>query len=526
MNRFPFASAAPRPTLLAAQPALRVFLLALIWLGALAWLRPLFLPDEGRYVGVAWEMLRSGNWVTPTLDGLPFFHKPPLFYWITAVALELFGPNEWAARSAPILAGSATVTVLYVVMRDWLGERDARWAALVLATQPLFFAGAQFANLDTLVAGCIAVAILLGARAALRLEAGDLRRGDLLGAYVAAALGVLAKGLIGLVLPALVLFIWLASIGHWRTIVRLCWGPGILLFLLVVAPWFAAVQWVYPGFLHYFFVVQQFQRFASTGFNNVQPIWFYVPVLFALVLPWSAWLLLNLRRSRLARASTPAVLPLMGSWLAVVLVFFSIPQSKLIGYILPTLPPVAVFIALSAAPLLETSRGARRLWWASAAIAVSICVGAVIAFSLVHPKSSRELALQLAAHRGPHDGLAFLDEYHYDVPFYLRDASPVVLVSNWDPAEVQRHDNWRKEVADAGTFAPSLAADRLLDPAQFRSALCSGRVRWVMAAAERVGQYPFLAAAPVVATEGERKLWHTDASIPAFNAALGCAAPS
>src|SRR5689334_2016600 len=74
-----------------------VFAIALTWLGCTAWMRPLFLPDEGRYVGVAWEMLASGNWLTPTLDGMPFFHKPPLFYWLTALAMNAFGANEWAA---------------------------------------------------------------------------------------------------------------------------------------------------------------------------------------------------------------------------------------------------------------------------------------------------------------------------------------------------------------------------------------------------------------------------------------------
>jgi 4-amino-4-deoxy-L-arabinose transferase-like glycosyltransferase len=76
----------------------QVALIVLAWVGAFAWLRSLMLPDEGRYVGVAWEMVRSGDWVTPTLNGLPYFHKPPLFYWITASSLTLFGNVEWAAR--------------------------------------------------------------------------------------------------------------------------------------------------------------------------------------------------------------------------------------------------------------------------------------------------------------------------------------------------------------------------------------------------------------------------------------------
>src|SRR5450432_551296 len=89
MSRLPYHIAPSRAVLTRTHPTLRVFLVAFAWLGCLAWLRPLSLPDEGRYVGVAWEMLRSGDWITPTLDGLPFFHKPPLFYWITATALDL-----------------------------------------------------------------------------------------------------------------------------------------------------------------------------------------------------------------------------------------------------------------------------------------------------------------------------------------------------------------------------------------------------------------------------------------------------
>ncbi|GAO22089.1 glycosyl transferase family 39 [Alicycliphilus sp. B1] len=68
------------------------------WLAAMAWFRPLAAPDEGRYVGVAWEMLRSGDWLVPRLNGLPFFHKPPLFYWISATAMSVFGVSEWPAR--------------------------------------------------------------------------------------------------------------------------------------------------------------------------------------------------------------------------------------------------------------------------------------------------------------------------------------------------------------------------------------------------------------------------------------------
>ena len=510
MYRLPYTVALPRSVAVSRHATLIVFLMALAWLGGLAWMRPLSLPDEGRYVGVAWEMFRSGNWVTPTLDGLPFFHKPPLFYWITAASMHLFGPGDWAARGASILAASATVAILFSVCRDWLGDVPAKMAAVVLATQPLFYGGAQFANMDMLVAGCISASILLGARAALRFEAGIDRRSDLAGAYIAAALGVLAKGLIGLVIPALVLLAWLGLVRHWRTVRSLIWIPGIPMFVLIAAPWFIAVQWEHPGFFHYFFVVQHLQRFSGSGFNNVQPFWFYLPVLFLLTLPWSGWWLPNLRQATTARSSRPAVLSLMCVWLGAVLIFFSIPESKLVGYVLPALVPLAVLVALTAEPLIKRSRRAMTLWRATVAASTVICIAVAVGFAVAHPKSSESLAMVLRSQHGTHSGLAFIDEYRYDVPFYLRDTSPVLVVSNWDPAEIQQHDNWRKEMADAAGFAPEAAAGRLFGDASFRSALCDGRIHWVMAKLDRAKRYPFLNAAQPVATDRDSALWHID----------------
>ena len=341
MSRIPFLVAPAREATRGVHPAWRVGALALAWFACTAWLRPLSLPDEGRYVGVAWEMLRSGNWVVPTLDGMPFLHKPPLFYWITAFALHVFGPHEWAARCASMAAAALTVGVLYATLRDWFGERAARTAALVLATQPLFFGAAQFANLDMLVASCITISILLGAKAAWRLERGENCRGELIGRYVALGCGLLAKGLIGIVIPAAVLMVWLGAVGHWRALRVLCWWPGAAIVGVITLPWLAAVQAQHADFLHYFFVVQHFQRFAGNGFNSVQPVWFYLPVLLVLSLPWSAWLLLRLRGAVHATPQHPSIVSLLWLWLLVVLVFFSIPASKLVGYVLPALPPLA-----------------------------------------------------------------------------------------------------------------------------------------------------------------------------------------
>ena len=254
-------------------------ILVFAWLAATAWARPLMLPDEGRYVGVAWEMMRSGDWITPTLNGLPYFHKPPLFYWITAGSMSVFGTNEWAARAAPLLGAWVAAMALYLFVRAGRDRRSANMTLLVLLAQPLFFGAAQFANLDMLVTGCITASIVLAAHAALCSERGLPYRSALAAAYAAAALGVLAKGLIGIVIPALIISAWLLARRRWRVLFALLWWPGIALFLLLTAPWFIAMQLKFSDFSYYFFVVQHFKRFAAGGFNNVQPFWFYPALL-------------------------------------------------------------------------------------------------------------------------------------------------------------------------------------------------------------------------------------------------------
>lgn len=499
----------------------QVFLASFAWFACSAWLRPLAMPDEGRYAGVALEMLRAGEAITPTLDGLPFFHKPPLFYWVTALSLQAFGTHPWAARLASLLACAAAAALLHRSVRDWFGARSARVVLLVLATQPLFLGSSQYANLDATVAACITAAVLLGSRAAMQFESGAAWRRPLALAFAAAGLGILAKGLIGGVIPVLVLATWLAIERRWRTLRLLVWPPGLALFAAIAVPWHLAAERAHPGFLHYYFVVQHFQRFTGSGFNNAQPFWFYLPVLIGGIVPWSLWLLARPGALRPARSSRPEVVRLAWVWLAVVLVFFSIPHSKLIGYILPALPPLAVLAGLAVGTPARGS-AARRAAWIGLGAAVCLCLGTVVGVARSHPNSSRDLALELAARRAPADGIAFIDDYIYDVPFYLDDTRGIAVVADWDPGEVRRHDSGRKELADAGAFAPGRAAERLIGDAGFVAALCQGRIRWVLAHGDRIARYPFLAAATRIAVDDDRVLLHADRADPAFASALAC----
>lgn len=504
------------------RETLFVAALIAVWLAATAWARPLMLPDEGRYAGVAWEMLRSGDWLTPTLNGLPFFHKPPLFYWITAGSLATFGMNAWAARAAPLLGAFVGALALYLFQRRWSGRSAARATLVVLLVQPLFYAGAQFANLDMLVAGCITGTVLLLAHAALCLERGLPYRAPLLGAYAMAALGVLAKGLIGAVIPALIVGLWLVWMRRWRTLRGLVHLGAIAVFLALVLPWFVAMQWRFDAFFDYFFVVQQVQRFAGGGFNNAQPFWFYPVVLAVLSLSWLPALYRLLRAGTAGQPTEQPIRVLLWVWIGVVVVFFSLPESKLLGYVLPAVPPLAALFADGMRVAGGDAARQRRRWGAAVALSVAVSLGAVAFFALRPMDTTEEIGAALGRQRGANDAVVMLDQYYFDVPFEARLQRPVKVVADWSSPDVLKHDNWRKELADASRFAPGLARSVLIGAASLRAELCDTRVSWVIGPVTAASAYPFLAQVGAAATRRATALWRIDASRPETAAALGC----
>lgn len=496
-------------------PTWSVALALLVWLACTSWWRPLAVPDEGRYAGVAWEMIRSGDWLTPTLNGLPFFHKPPLFYWLTALSLKAFGLTLWSARLASVLGAWLGAMALYLLVRRWRGDRLATWSALILVTQPFFFGGAQYANLDMLVAGCISATIALAAHAVLAREANQAYRWALWSAYGMAGLGLLAKGLIGLVLPGAVVVLWLLLTGRWRAILSLLSLPGLLVLGAVAAPWFVAMQRLYPDFFHYFFIYQHFQRFTKTGFNNVHAWWYYLPLLIGLTLPWvPAWLLALFggRRGRKpepahkqaddALAITRDLRWLAWCWLVVILVFFSIPASKLPGYVLPTLPPLAYLVA----DAFDRRWPGFQSWVPKlvATLAFALCpalIGAAVKFD---DQSARPVLpiVEPLLHQGV--PLVYINEFVYDLPFYLAHPRPIPVISNWDDPNLPLHDNDRKELFDAGAFNPKLMPQVLVPQAQWHTWLCTHPRLAVMASPDVVKSYPELASQMPVK---QLKLW-------------------
>ena len=489
----------PRPAI-AFKSAWVLPLLAL-WLLLTLGLRPLLVPDEGRYVEVARAMF-NGDWLVPTLNGLPFFHKPPLFYWIDMAAMQIFGVHEFAGRMGSAVGAWIMGAALWFAVRRSLGERVAGGALALLATTPFFFIGAQYANHDMLVAGLITAAILAFARAVDEPPRVDLRW--VAGAWALCGLALLSKGLIGVVLPVLVIGPWLLTQRRWRQVFGLMHPVGIASFVAVAAPWCVAMQSRYPGFFDYFVIEQHFRRYVQTDFNNVRGFWFFIVVLPALTLPWSAWILRGVRQA-VERRDPLDTLSLW--WLAVVVGFFSFPSSKLVGYVLPALAPWCLLLARA---LFENTPqrpvdAARRWTFAAASVA---CVAIVVGSLWARIGSSRELGHALRDARAGTDRVVMVGEYDYDLPFYAALTAPVLIVDNWNDPDIARRDNWRKEMVDAARFDPALGKELLRLPAEMDRLACGQSAAWFVVPSDRAASVASLTGAErQFFKAGGRELW-------------------
>jgi 4-amino-4-deoxy-L-arabinose transferase-like glycosyltransferase len=445
----------------------RVFWACGLLLLLLAWLRPLALPDEGRYGDIGRYMMVSGDWLAPRLDGVPFFHKPPLLHWLQAAVLTLTGAHPWASRLVIIGHALLMLWVTAWVARRWFDEQVAQRAVLMLGTSLAFLIGGQYINHDMLVATWIAVAIACFGLSLLRdgpPDAGLARWG-----FVACGVGVLAKGLIGLVLPGLVMVVWVTLTRRWRQALRLPWFSGLALFALVALPWFVWVERVHPGVFDYLIIGQHFGRYTGSTFNNPWPWWFYPLVLVGLLFPWAlfaygaalrAWFQSPLGWWRPLSHERA----LLWVWLLAITVFFSLPRSKLVGYILPVLPPLAVLAAL----VWQNIWGARP--WANQLLAMvclsnlSLAIGLnQLAGTYTLGKSSADVAAELACRIQPGDPVWVAGSYPYDLPYLAQLSQPVVVLSDWEQARQSAGDNWQREIFEGERFDPAMAA-RVMQP--------------------------------------------------------------
>ena len=352
----PTAALSRRPPLTPARPTIaalpRRAWIALALIVAIAWfanldVRKLQHPDEGRYAEIAREMLVSGDWVTPRLDGLKYFEKPPLQYWLTAASFKAFELDEWTARLPGAVAGFATVVVVAVTSAALAGAAAGVYAGLVLAGSVWLFGISHLVTLDALLTFWLTLSLCAFLRAQhARASPSHVKRWMLL-AYAAAAAGVLTKGLVALLIPFATLVVYTLVTrdrGPWR---RLHAASGLALLVAIAAPWFVLVSLRNPEFARFFFIHEHFERFLTTEHHRVGAWWYFLPMFVVGFLPWTGlflWVLPKSWREATTDGAGFAWAKFCLVWTAFVLVFFSLSGSKLPSYILPMFPSAALVL--------------------------------------------------------------------------------------------------------------------------------------------------------------------------------------
>jgi len=474
--------AAALPARTRARHSLAWLLLALGWFATIQ-VRPLLDPDEGRYAEIPREMLVSGDWITPRFDDLKYFEKPPLQYWATAAAYQVFGVSEWSSRLWSCALAFACLPLVQAWVARLYGRESALAALVALGSSPYFVIIGHLNLLDAAFTFWLTVTVLGFTLAQGAPLGSPSERRWMLAAWAAAALAVLSKGIVVGVLAGGALVVYTLSTRDARPWRRLHAGAGLALFAALTAPWFVAVSLRNPSFPEFFFVHEHFARFLTTVHQRAEPWWYFLPLLLLAVLPWAVPLIRALPgawqegRGAAPAAAPPAFRPLrfLAIYAAVTLVFFSASGSKLAPYILPMLPALAAltaarestprqlagygarvggaFVLLAAAGLLVYS--ARRnsfvphqaVYWAVAAAAVALgaaafsfvarvgelarvlatVLGASLAwqcllceYTVIPPtRSARELVRAVRPFVGPHTPLYSVGQYRETVSPYL-----------------------------------------------------------------------------------------------------------
>jgi 4-amino-4-deoxy-L-arabinose transferase-like glycosyltransferase len=361
---------------------------------AIAWFAPLDSrllqhPDEGRYGEIAREMAVGGDWVTPRLNDLKYFEKPPLQYWLGAAAFDALGVDEWTARLPSAIAGFLAVIAVGFTAARLASPEVGAFAAVVLAGTVWHAGIAHFLSVDSVLSSCMTIALcafLLAQRPQITHAA---QRNWMLVAYAGAALATLAKGLIAVALPgaALVLYTLLTrDAGPWRRLHAL---PGLAAYLLVAAPWFVLVSRANPEFAQFFFVHEHFQRFLTETHNRAGGWWYFVPWFALGLMPWIVVWAVTLPRSwRDAQAFENGF-----SWkrfclvyAGFIFVFFSMSGSKLPSYILPMFPALALVLGFEL-----TRLSARTLMWIASPLAIG-GAAALVAYVVAWDQAVPQLA--------------------------------------------------------------------------------------------------------------------------------------
>jgi 4-amino-4-deoxy-L-arabinose transferase-like glycosyltransferase len=357
-----------------------------------------FVGNEEHYASIAHTMVETGDWVTPHLNGAPWFEKPPLYYWGAALSFKFFGFSEAAARfPCAVSALLATLALAWLAWRLY-GAETVRWLLLILPTTIAMIAFSHDAVMDMPFSGTLTIAMVFAAVRLRLVPPRDFGRSSsreppsvsassnffsAVGFGCFLGLAVLAKGPAALVLCGGAVFLWALVSRRWRDASRLLHPGAIAAFCVTALPWYILCAHRNPSFFTVFIVEHNFKRFLTPQFMHIKPFWYYIPALLLGLLPWtpgaiwgavqgSMWL----RRSKSLSSHTLFLL----SWVLFVVIFFSCARTKMPGYVLPAVP----FLSLLSARACERLAFERRISFAATLVGFALagCVRPQIAVGL------------------------------------------------------------------------------------------------------------------------------------------------
>jgi 4-amino-4-deoxy-L-arabinose transferase-like glycosyltransferase len=375
-------------------------------------------PDEPRYAWIARDMAESGDWVTPRLYGKPWFEKPVLYYWSAALSFKLFGVSEATARlPSAVFALLATLSLAWLALRMADPEKEsseaidtqlgvpangksefARWVLLLVPTSVAMVGFSHAAAPDMPFSAALTMAMVCAAtiRGLAQCPLPRYALFSLFGFFLGAA--VLAKGPAALILAGGSMILWAAFTKRWRDALPLFHPLGIAAFLMTCLPWYVICARRNPDFFRVFIIEHNFKRYLTPEFQHLQPFWYYVPIAIVALLPWVFWLLwFAFRRARTAAmaVSRDAFL-FFAAWSIFPILFFSASKSKLPGYILPAIFPLAFLISLA---VKDATRSTHHFRGYAAAFPGALFLAAACwpLFSRVQPRGSLVIAAMVVA---------------------------------------------------------------------------------------------------------------------------------
>ena len=343
-------------------------------------IRPITVPDECRYAEIPREMLVSGDWVVPHLNGLRYFEKPVLGYWLNAASIKLFGENAFAIRFPSALSAGATALAVFMgVLRFGGGYSAGILAAAALLTCLEVFAVGTVSVLDSMFSLFVTGAMISFFFAHMG-ETSAKKTSSLALAGIFFGLAFLTKGFIAFAVPVVAIVPFMVWEGRWKELFRIPWVP-IVAAVVIVLPWAIMIHLREPDFWHYFFWTEHIKRFFSDNAQHAQPFWYFIPVLVVGALPWTVLVPAAIQGLRKAGIKDPLI-RFSICWFLLPFLFFSASQGKIGTYILPCFPPLIILISIGLRNYLKG--GVNRAFRVGAFLFSAMVCGLGITLVLIH----------------------------------------------------------------------------------------------------------------------------------------------